>query len=110
MNKKVYLTISDEDVIKYLLSGIQCAVGRNETKRKDLFKDLAVGIKNESKREISGILGDLVNTDIAFREDLENLLPLLEALENDLVSPDTQIIKDLPDLKEDSLGVDGGSE
>lgn len=110
MRKQINLTVVHEDVGKLLQTALSQALQRNQTKREELLAHVLPAIENNDRAAVTAILIDLVHTDEALKEEINLSLPLLEILGDDLITPDTEVVEDLPDLEEDSLGVSSGSE
>ena len=110
MRKQINLTVVHEDVPRLLQTSVVAAVSRNEIKRKEVFGEIGAAIESQDRAKVAEFLRDLIYADMALREEVNLMLPLLQALGDDSVSSNTQVVKDLSDLQEDSLGVDGGSK
>lgn len=110
MRKQISLTVNHEDVAKLLQTGVSRALERNQHKREALFEGIVPALENNDRAEVTKIFLDLIHTDEALKEELGFLVPLLEVLGDDSVPPQTEVFEDLPDLEEDGLGIDSGSE
>ena len=81
---------------------------RNEEKRSEILKKLAIAIDSGGPHETFSALQKLINADNICHESLILLSDMIETLP--LSASQAKVLKDLPDLEEDSLGVDRGSE
>ena len=110
MRKKISLTVVHEDVGKLLQTGLSMALERNQGKRDQLLAHVLPALENNDRAQVTQIFLELIHTDEVLREELGLLVPLLEVLGDDSVPPQTEVFEDLPDLEEDGLGIDSGSE
>ena len=80
--------------------------------RTEAIKTLDEACKSGDVEDIVAALSELVEVAAQAAQELQNMSPLINELseKEELVSPDTEVLEDLPDLKEASFGVDGGSE
>jgi len=108
MRKQISLTVNHEDVAKLLQTGVSRAVERNQHKREALFEGIVPALENNDRAQVTRILLDIIHNDEALREELGFLVPLVEVLGDDLIPPKAEVFEDLPDLKEDGLGIDSG--
>jgi len=108
MRKQISLTVNHEDVANLLQTGISRAVERNQHKREALFEEIVTALENNDRAQVTRILLDIIHTDEALREELGFVVPLVEVLGDDLIPPKTEVFEDLPDLKENGLGIDSG--
>ena len=123
-SKNVNFRINKKDIAPIALSVITRVINRNHTEISEDLKDLQELLNNDSDKvkEILQKMNSLVDIYEQIIDELNDssklvlaLLPPkpnpLEALGISFESPpDTEVLEDLPDLKEDSLGVDSGSE
>jgi predicted CopG family antitoxin len=123
-SKNVNFRINKKDIAPVAFSVIARVINRNHTEISEDLKDLQELLNNDSDnvKEILRKMNSLVDIYEQIIDELNDsselvlaLLPPkpnpLEALGISFESPsDTEVLEDLPDLKEDSLGVDSGSE
>jgi DNA-binding transcriptional regulator GbsR (MarR family) len=110
MHKEVHMLIHDENVAVMLKSALVATVKRNQDRRVEVLDKLEVALNEENRAEVAQELKKLIYTDLQLKEELGLLIPLVQVLGDDSVSTDTEVLKYLPDLEKDGLGVDSGGE
>jgi|TARA_R110000824_G_scaffold294562_1_gene482948 hypothetical protein len=84
-------------------------ISRFNATNRELYENIDQGFKEENIIDILGALNGIIENCSGYCQELENIVPILNQAD-DLLPPDTEVIEDLPDLLEDSSGVDGGGE
>ena len=103
--QNVKFTVNAEDVRKLGSNAVSHVIARFVQSFEQKLVSLNLSLEKDKAENILKGLEGVSEVFENVQEDLHNLVPLLEKVEP-LLSPDTQIIKDLPDLLEDSSGVD----
>ena len=105
-HKQVNFIANSDDLVAILATTLTQILKRQETANKTAITDLN---KNGTREGLRDVLSTLVKSYAIAAEEINFLEGLMNiSLESSL--PDTEVLEDLPDLKENSLGVDGGSE
>ncbi len=101
--KRLNFLINEKDIRVILarsLSSILSRVSDNINENASLLNE---DLENMEDSEVLLILSKMQKHYQRAIAEIDNLAPII-------LPPDTEVLKDLSDLKEDSLGVDGGSE
>ena len=108
--REISLEINEEDikdVCAILLTNIYT---RKASLLNKQCEELSLHLSNNDSKAILKILQQSISSTALFSEELISLAPLVKEIQPEELSTYTEVLKDLPNLKEDSLGVDGGSE
>ena len=111
-NKQIGLVVNKKDIRSLISHVLGLILTRENMSRTEAIKTLDEACKSGDVEDIVAALSELVEVAAQAAQELQNMSPLINELseKEELVSPDTEVLEDLPDLKEDSLRVDDGSE
>ena len=104
------LVVNKEDIRVLTAQSLSNIFSRHTTNNQENIQNLDILIKSANSKQLKESLNQIVQNHVRLTEEIHNLFPLIEELEDLESAPDTEIVKDLPDLKENGLGVDGRSE
>ena len=109
-HKRVNFIANSDDLVAILATTLTQILKRQETANKTAIADLNKELLNNGTREgLRDVLSTLVKSYAIAAEEINFLEGLMHiSLESSL--PDTEVLEDLPNLEENSLGVGGGSE
>ena len=121
---KVQCGIVHEDLRFVFGSLIDQISNRHDRKIKKVRERLALDLANASNEKLAEYITEIVNVSTQQAEELNCLFQLLNSLneadkkfgnpfakgEPKDSTPETEVLEDLPDLKEDGLGIDSGGE
>ena len=109
-HKQVNFIANSDDLVAILATTLTQILKRQETANKTAITELNKELLNNGTREgLRDVLSTLVKSYAIAAEEINFLEGLMNiSLESSL--PDTEVLEDLSDLKEDSLGVRSGSE
>ncbi len=111
MYKDIKVNVNENDISPILTLCLNLIFKRHNKNLSDVAIQLEDSIKTLESSEKT--IKNLELLELHFRDtiiEIGNLIPLIKQLDNKTLSADTEILEDLPDLEEDSLGVDGGGE
>jgi hypothetical protein len=103
-NTKVKLSINNEDLRSVSVALVTAVIGRNSTQIRDLVAELDIGLKVGSAKDAVEALEKCVENYEKMSKELANCVDIISLI------GDAKVLENLPDLEEDSLGVDGGGE
>ena len=107
-NKSVSFSINTKDIrplAANALTNILTRYNRNQTKS---TKEISTALTKGTAEEVLKALKKLLEHNRQLIDEINQLSGLF--LEIEPLPADTEVLKDLPDLEEDSLGVNGGGE
>ena len=107
--KNIKFKIKSEDVRSLSATALNLIVKRFGKTSLEAAKNISLQLENGSKKEILEALKTYIEAHELCIEEMSRMPELLLDISPKSV-PNTQVVKDLPDLKEDGLGVDSGSE
>ena len=123
--KNIELMVNEEDVSVILTNVLNSILSRQNKIRSEALKTLKEEFSENTKAEVLNCLRKIIKNNIRTSDEINLLAPLVLSLNNEpgdidsvyheimgqfRSSAETEILEDLPDLEEDSLGVDSGSE
>ena len=113
-NKQINLLVNQQD-IRGIIATLSSAILIRQAKiRDEIIKNLNTDPENQTSKQILEIFRKLLKNNNRANQELENLSPLILSLSHvpeDFESPsEAEVLEDLSDLEEDSLGVDSGGE
>jgi len=104
-NKIITLVLNDEDVRTLSAQALSNVLTRHARNNEKNIQALNTTVGSENSEEIKEALNQIIQNHALVAEEIHNLFPLIEEIE-ELLPADTEVIEDLPDLQEDSSGVD----
>ena len=104
--KQITVNVNPKDVRFVLKTLLSRAIERELKNRAELTQELDTEINNYQDENVKEILIKILEAQNQSSNEITEAARLLEHLG----SPDTEVLEDLSDLKEDGLGVDDGSE
>ena len=107
--KKSSFSINSKDVRPLITSTLGLILTRHKHNYSAKLQELSKHTEKGSRREILECLRDITQLYNVTAQEFDNVAGLILELE-DFSPADTEVLKDLPDLKKNSLGVGGGSE
>lgn len=108
-NKNITLVVNKEDVRQLSAQALSNVLSRHARNNEKNIQALNTIVGSASSEEIKEALNQIIQNHALVAEEIHNLFPLVEEIEK-LLPPDTEVLKDSLNLKEDGLGVDSGSE
>jgi uncharacterized membrane protein YccC len=111
-NKRISLVVNSEDVRSLIGNVLSLIISRENVSRAEAIQDLNEKCKEGDSEDIMAAMARLIEIAAQTARELQNMSPLVNDLnkEEELLPADTEVVEDLPDLQEDSSGVDGGGE
>ena len=113
-NKQINLIINEQDIRGVIANVSSAILIRQNNIRNEALQHLNKNPDDQTSEQILEIFRKLIKNNNRTNQELENLSPLILAYGYDpddlALSADTEVLEDLSDLEEDSLGVDNGSE
>ena len=117
--KEVYFRTNQEDIISIVALMVNKITARTQTRRSKLFETIRSKFADTEEILTGQTLVDLLSelTQVSAQEanELEDILPLIslmavkeESRPEAQSASNTEVFKDLPDLKEDGLGIYSG--
>jgi hypothetical protein len=106
--KQINMVIKEEDVARFVTVALQCFAERQQKNLSKCIEAANEGLKNKDRTVIFHALSSLLDTYNEAGNDLEHMTSLINSLEKS--PPNAEVLEDLSDLEEDSLGVGSGSE
>ena len=103
-NTKVKLSINNEDMRPVAVALLTAVMARNSAQIRDSVTQLDAAIKFGSAKDAVEILDQCVENYEKISKELADCVDIISLI------GDAKVLEDLPNLKEDSLGVDGGGE
>ena len=103
-NTKVKLSINNEDIRPVAVALLTAVMARNSAQIRDSVTQLDAAIKFGSAKDAVEILDQCVENYEKISKELADCVDIISLI------GDAKVLEDLPNLKEDSLGVDGGGE
>ena len=100
------MNVNPKDVRFVLKTLLSRAIERELKNRAELTQELDTEINNYQDENVKEILIKILEAQNQSSNEITEAARLLEHLG----SPDTEVLEDLSDLKEDGLGVDDGSK
>ena len=97
--------MNDEDVRTLSAQALSNVLTRHARNNEKNIQALNTTVGSENSEEIKEALNQIIQNHALVAEEIHNLFPLIEEIE-ELLPADTEVIEDLPDLQEDSSGVD----
>jgi hypothetical protein len=107
--KKVTMVINQKDIRQLLGNSLSHILNRHIAQHTECIEDLNTAVASGTKEDVLTCLKKLLGIYNVTSAELDTTAPLILEIEDSL-SADTEIVEDLPDLQEDSSGVDGGGE
>ena len=109
-NKQIALVVNNEDVRSLIGSVLSRIINRENASRTEAIQALDEKCKDGDTQDIMAALARLIEIAAQTAQEIQNMSPLVNDLskEEELAPADTEVIEDLPDLQEDSSGVDRG--
>ena len=104
--KQITVNVNPKDVRFVLKTLLSRAIERELKNRAELTQELDTEINNYQDENVKEILIKILEAQNQSSNEITEAARLLEHLG----SPDTEVLEDLSDLKEDGLGVDDGSK
>ena len=112
--KHINLIINENDIRSTISNCLGKIFKRQSDELQNIIEKLNTNRDEQTTAEILELTRKILKNNRRASEEIENLSPLILSLDlnpEDLeLSLDTEVVEDLPDLQENSLGVDGGSE
>tara|TARA_R110000824_G_scaffold134231_3_gene297182 strand:- start:814 stop:1134 length:321 start_codon:yes stop_codon:yes gene_type:complete len=103
--KTIAMMVNKEDVRKLVANSLTHILTRHSKNNKECLEKLNIVIPSGSNAEILESIRKILKTYNSVIEEINNIAPLVLEIEG-LIAPDTEVVEDLPDLLEDSNGVD----
>ena len=103
------MVINQEDIRQLVANSLSHILTRHITKYTEGLNDLNTAVVSGTTGDILNCLKTLLEIYNVTSSELDTTAPLILEIEDSL-SADTEVVEDLPDLQEDSSGVDGGGE
>tara|TARA_R100000664_G_C2631394_1_gene60782 strand:- start:46 stop:411 length:366 start_codon:yes stop_codon:yes gene_type:complete len=107
-HKSITLSVNVEDIRTMCSNMLSSILSRHQTKCNEHLENLNEAMQNGTQAQILESLRSWLSTHDEAGKEIQNLGELLEIL--DLGRAQTEVLEDLPNLKEDSLGVGSRSE
>ena len=107
--KNLTFEANEKDIKVLSQQLIMRAIQRFNSRNSELYEELNKGFEDEDILILLNALNSIVENCSAYCQELENVVPVLNEAQ-ELLPPKTEVLEDLPDLEEDSLGVDSGGE
>ncbi len=107
-NKSLSFNVNVEDIRALTANALTAIVVRYNTNQTNATKKITKALNEYTNKEILEALKELLEYNQQLIDEVNNLSGLIYAIEP--LEPKTEILKDLPNLEEDSLGVGSGSE
>lgn len=108
-HKNINLKINQKHVSTLLVSLLTAILRDHQNKLHVCASEISQAIQIKSKEKVLLTLKDLANLCENTINELNDAAPMVLEME-ELVPSETEVLEDLPDLEEDSLGVGSGGE
>jgi len=111
-NKQIALVVNNKDVRPLIGNVLSLIINRENASRAEAIEALDEACKDGDTQDILAAMARLIEVAAQTAQELQNMVPLVNSLgeKEELISPDTEVLENLPDLEKDSLGVGSGSE
>ena len=109
MSRNINLKVNEKDISQICQISVTLIWRRFTSKFPELSKQLDKSFLSGDKEQILQSLKDIIEACNIACQELDNISPSILQIP-DVLSTDAEILEDLPDLEEDGLGVDNGSE
>lgn len=108
--RELHLKINEEDIKDLCATILTKIYTRNSNSINQHCEDLSLHLSNDDPKAVLSTLQQSISGAALFCEELASVVPLINQIQPDELSTYTEVLKDLSNLKKDSLGVDSGSE
>ena len=107
-NKQIALVVNNEDVRSLIGSVLNLIISRENASRAEAIQALDEKCKEGDTQDIMAALARLIEIAAQTAQEIQNMSPLVNSLgeKEELLPADTEVVENLPDLLEDSSGVD----
>jgi len=111
-NKQIGLVVNNEDVRPLISQVLSLIISRENESRRIAIEALDEACRTGNTQDIMVAMARMLEIHQQTAQELQNMAPLVDSLgeKEELISPDAQVLKDLPDLEKDSFGVNSGGE
>jgi|15BtaG_2_1085339.scaffolds.fasta_scaffold08480_2 hypothetical protein len=107
--KKVTMVINQKDIRQLLGNSLSHILNRHIAQHIECIEDLNTAVGSGIKEDVLECLKKLLGTYSVVAAELDTTAPLILELESS-ISADTEVLENLPNLEENSLGVNSGGE
>ena len=107
--KRVDFQYNAEDVLFVGKQLLLRSIERFNKKNSTLYKSLDNSIQKKDINDIENVIQNIILNCKEYTNELSHSFEFI-TYSPELIPSDTKVLKDLSDLKKDSLGVDGGGE
>ena len=110
-NKQISFTVNRSDVRPLIANVLSLIIVRENVSRTEAIAVLDEACKTGNTQDILAAMTGLFDIGAQTAQELQNISSLVNDLseKEELTSPDTEVLENLPNLKKNSLGVDRGS-
>jgi len=104
--KTVTMTINPKDTRSLIAASLTCILTRQRELHDKYLNQVDASVREGTTKDILQGLSDILESFTKMAHEIDNVTPLILKIEEDLVPTDTEVVEDLPNLKEDSGRVD----
>ena len=104
----IQIGIHPDDIPQVINVVLNQIINRDSERRTAAVGVVNTAIASKDVKMIGDALREYIESAYLVQQDLNQAFQLIEVLDDSF--PETEVLEDLPDLKEDSLGIDSGSE
>jgi predicted transcriptional regulator len=119
-NKHVRLdiTVNKEDIVPVFAQCVRLILARKTKKQEEVLLQMDKDLEAQDQESIYDTLSEYIGATAQEAQELQMASEILKNLESKVwgsgvdrgSSSETEVLEDLPDLKEDGLGIDSGGE
>lgn len=112
--KRINLIINKDDIRSVISNVMSKIIERHAASVNEVVQKLNIDPEEQTSLEILEMVRKMLKNHKRSCDELENISSLILALDHDsddfVLPPDTEVVEDLPDLKEDGLAIGSRSE